>query len=435
MVTVTNFEYIGPKSATPTSTPNKANATSKSSFAQTLQETSSQPKATEKTDASAKTDAPIKPEHVEASEESVDTDAKAPVLSLEYLLASTKVDEKTSTEGAIDISALFQATTAEELTKLLGGKALVEGEQLTLSNVASALGMTETDLQSLIAKLTGSEQQANDVWDALSKVDQNLFPILQQLAASINGHAEATLSRKEAQQAVSFLKLIDLAAPKTDLLLNQQLQTAQTKNWLANLSSQITTKTVEKEVAFPFAKMAMRFQTAVTENTQTNQVNAQQVPTSKVQTFTIQLPANATPQSQSAKFVEEFQSVLNRAQFASNAAGTRLLIKLYPENLGTIRIELVQKDGILSAKLLASNAMGKQMLDSTLNQLKQGFANQSIQVDRIDVAQAISEPNKGERQFNQQQPNNQQRTTEEEQQQHKEDELKSFEDILAEMEE
>ena len=70
---------------------------------------------------------------------------------------------------------------------------------------------------------------------------------------------------------------------------------------------------------------------------------------------------------------------------------TKLSIKLYPENLGTIRIELVQQNGILTARLLASTALGRELLDSNAHQLKQAFVQQNIQVERLDIAQSLQD--------------------------------------------
>ncbi|MFP3499343.1 flagellar hook-length control protein FliK, partial [Pseudomonas sp. SIMBA_059] len=66
-------------------------------------------------------------------------------------------------------------------------------------------------------------------------------------------------------------------------------------------------------------------------------------------------------------------------------------MKLYPENLGSIRIEIFQKDGVLSARLLASTSQAKELLDSQVHQLKTAFAQQNIQMDRIDIAQSLQE--------------------------------------------
>lgn len=365
------------------------------------------------------------------------SDNKAKPLTLDFLLPSAKVDEQLTGEEVVDFSALFQMTDIQKLIATMGGQQLAEGEQLTMQNVAQALGMTEQDLQSLLAKLTDQVAPSTNLWEALSQIDSKLNAVLQNIASAMKGHNDAKFTKQEAKSAIAFMKVIELAGPKTDLLLKQELAVSQTKDWLSTLASQAPVKSATSETTLPFAKTMMKFQLNSSESTtqQPTTVNSAQLSAVPKTTFSIVLPANATPQSQSAKFVEEFQNVLNRAQFASNAAGTRLLIKLYPENLGTIRIELVQKDGMLSAKLLASNALGKQMLDSTLHQLKQGFTNQNIQLDRIDVAQALSEPSKGERghQFGQQ--SSQQNQKEEDDHQTSKEQLKSFDQLLAEMEE
>lgn len=409
------------------------NPSSTANFSNTLQATSKKLDRNEIPTEIEKTSSTAIEQEVGVTEVSTNEE-KSPVLSLEYLLAATKVGKEEIAEEAIDFSALFQVSSIEELTKLLGGNVLPEGEQLTLPLVANALGMTEENLQQLISKLTGNQQQATDLWAMLNKVDQNLFPALQQLASAINGHSEATLNKKEAQQAVALIKMVQLAGPKTDLALKQESLIAQTKNWLSTLASQVTTKTAEKEVSLPFAKSVIRLQNPVDATQQATSIAQTNTLSGKVETVTIQLPSNASPTSQAAKFVEEFQSVMNRAQFANNAAGMRLLIKIYPENLGTIRVELVQKDGVLSAKLLASNALGKQMLDSTLHQLKQGLANQNIQLDRVDVAQSLSEPSKSDRghQFGQQTGHN--HRSEQDEEQKNVEESASFEELLAGLE-
>ncbi|RKJ06733.1 flagellar hook-length control protein FliK, partial [Butyricicoccus sp. 1XD8-22] len=62
-----------------------------------------------------------------------------------------------------------------------------------------------------------------------------------------------------------------------------------------------------------------------------------------------------------------------------------------PENLGSIRIEIMQQDGVLSARLLATTQAAKELLDGQLHQLKSAFAHANIQMDRIDIAQSLQE--------------------------------------------
>lgn len=426
MVTIVAVDSLNQPSK-PTSTANSS--TKNDVFANTLQQAQT---------ATSKSDAKVEEQKVDSTvSEDTTSDKKTQPLTLEFLLPSAKVDEQKVNEEVVDFTALFQITDVQKLIVSMGGQPLAEGEQLSIENVAQALGMTEKELQSLVMKLTDQVAPTTNLWEALSQMDSKLNAVLQNIASAMKGHGDSKLTKQEAKSAIALLKVVELAGPKTDLLLKQELAVSQTKDWLATLATQAPVKSAQAESTLPFAKTLMKFQLNQTELTtqQATSVNSAQPTVAPKTTFTIVLPANATPQSQSAKFVEEFQNVMSRAQFASNAAGTRLLIKLYPENLGTIRIELVQKDGMLSAKILASNALGKQMLDSTLHQLKQGFTNQNIQLDRVDVAQALSEPSKGERsqQFGQQ--SSQQNHKEEDDQQASPEQLKSFDQLLAEMEE
>src|SRR5690606_18063617 len=97
--------------------------------------------------------------------------------------------------------------------------------------------------------------------------------------------------------------------------------------------------------------------------------------------------------------------------------------------------ELIQKDGMLTAKILASTALGKEMLDSSSNQLRQGFTSQNIQLEKLEITQALQESTRQEKNqdfqhsFKQQQEQQQQEHSTEEL-----DEQTSFQEYLEEME-
>ena len=52
---------------------------------------------------------------------------------------------------------------------------------------------------------------------------------------------------------------------------------------------------------------------------------------------------------------------------------------------------------MLTAKILASTALGKELLDSSSNQLKQSFVSQNIQLDKFEITQALQDTNRQER--------------------------------------
>ena len=92
----------------------------------------------------------------------------------------------------------------------------------------------------------------------------------------------------------------------------------------------------------------------------------------------------------SEQFVKSFENILSKANF-SNANGVqKLLIRLNPENLGSLRIELIQKDGTMVAKILATTAQAKELLDRQVQGLKHAFMNQNIQVEKIEISQQMS---------------------------------------------
>nr|WP_255550930.1 flagellar hook-length control protein FliK [Sporosarcina sp. E16_8] len=91
------------------------------------------------------------------------------------------------------------------------------------------------------------------------------------------------------------------------------------------------------------------------------------------------------------------QTIFKRSNFGQTGGTNRLLIKLYPEHLGQVRIELLQVNGIMTARILASTALGKEMLDSQLHQLRSAFLQQNLQVERIDVSQTLQDSTKNDR--------------------------------------
>ena len=91
--------------------------------------------------------------------------------------------------------------------------------------------------------------------------------------------------------------------------------------------------------------------------------------------------------------IREFEQILARAQFSQTPNGTRLSIKLFPENLGTLQVELTQKDGVLIANLITSSNRAKQLIESQLHSLRQSFVHQNVQVEKIEITFSQNEMN------------------------------------------
>ncbi|MGE7779130.1 flagellar hook-length control protein FliK [Peribacillus sp. NPDC097264] len=90
------------------------------------------------------------------------------------------------------------------------------------------------------------------------------------------------------------------------------------------------------------------------------------------------------------EFVKRFESILNKSNFSGTNGVNKLLIRLNPEHLGSLRIELIQKDGLMTARILATTAHAKDMLENQVRGLKQAFSGQNIQIEKIEIAQAFN---------------------------------------------
>lgn len=365
----------------------------------------------------------------------------------QILSSSTQSNQSAQTtpnNELADLQQVLNADSLEEVLDLLGiphddgllilqlgedGKAVSMDEMLDLDNILNALGIDDEQLQKIVQQLLGEEKEASDVWELLSLVDAQA-PILQaQIGAALQGEGQVT--PKEATQLLQVLKLAQLVGQKSDLTAPQENLLTTVKSLLTTLQTQVETiqVTTTKSTGTLSLQGFQQVQMTKQSETSSNEMVTPQTVQTKPDTFQVTLPT-AKP-AQSEALLKEMQAIINRAQI-SNAQGiTRLTIKLYPENLGTIRIELVQNDGVLTARLLASTAHGREMLDSQAHQLKQAFVQQNIQVDRLDIAQSLQDADRQQRDqnffnnfFRQQQDEDQQQKTEDD------DEEMSFSDYL-----
>ncbi|WP_052130318.1 flagellar hook-length control protein FliK [Ureibacillus sinduriensis] len=333
---------------------------------------------------------------------------------------------------------LLSANTMEEVVDLLEiphdegllaiqvgeeGQLLSFDEMMNLDNLLSVLGIEPAQLADTLEQLTGVKVEAtNDVWQLINSALIQDTEIVQQLVTALQGEHKVT--PKQAEQLVQFMKLAQVSGKNTDLLSNQLSALEQIDQMLRSIAKLVPSQSIvpTNQIAeTPTGKVNLQgFEQIVqkimkttetveiTDTTETSKTTHNSVAitssiTNTPKTITITLPAQKGAQSEA--LAKEIQNLLNRSQISSSPGTTKLLLKLYPENLGSIRIEIMQQDGVLSARMLTTTAIGKELLDSQLHQLKNAFANANIQMDRIDIAQSLQETDrnlKDQSQFGQQ---------------------------------
>lgn len=79
------------------------------------------------------------------------------------------------------------------------------------------------------------------------------------------------------------------------------------------------------------------------------------------------------------------KQVVNQVKLTMKNDVTSLQMQLYPEHLGKVSIQVVSKNGVLTAQIAAENEVAKAALESQLASLKESFDSQGIKVQSVEV--------------------------------------------------
>ncbi len=129
------------------------------------------------------------------------------------------------------------------------------------------------------------------------------------------------------------------------------------------------------------------------------------------------------------QFVQQFTEIMQSSKFTTTSTGTQqLIIRLNPDNLGSITVKLVHENGEMTAKIIASSTSAKELIESNLQQIRHVIPTQNIVVEKFDVL--TQQPQS-------QQPNfqkEQQRPQEQDVKENKDEEenTSAFDDVLEE---
>ncbi len=97
-----------------------------------------------------------------------------------------------------------------------------------------------------------------------------------------------------------------------------------------------------------------------------------------------------TLSDQQQQFIRQFQYVIQRHAALTAQAGTgetTLSIKLHPEHLGRLDIQIVRIEGALIARILTGSQASRELIESQLSHLRHAFLQQQLNVERIEVAE------------------------------------------------
>ncbi|MFD1928700.1 flagellar hook-length control protein FliK [Sporosarcina siberiensis] len=349
-----------------------------------------------------------------------------------------------------------ESSTDSELLAILNAKTL---EELTTALNATSEGLEDNEkIDDLLKMIDFESLEVNpqslmdSIIPLLDAIDALTPQFFNNLLASLEGNGE--MPKDQAIELLAFLKTIEVSALKTDLYVKQEQQVFNLQSMLTTVANEFETnlnvKSLAKIELAQLPQQVVRFvvQSDVNQDSNNNDSNPKETTkdtqlqsmgaaSSHMSIFKSDLSATEVENRNNARnetLMKELQNILKRSNFGQAGGTNRLLVKLNPEHLGQVRIELIQINGIMTARILASTALGKEMLDSQLHQLKASFQQQNLQVDRIDVSQTLQDTTRNGRDqaFNQHFKQDQE-TAEQQQSQNPEDEM-TFQEYMIELE-
>ncbi|MGG1480317.1 flagellar hook-length control protein FliK [Bacillus smithii] len=290
-------------------------------------------------------------------------------------------------------------------------------------------------VEQLIAVLEGLVALPIDQW---KKLDPNVMvPLFAAAKQLTNLDSKAQLSPNVSESVHWIQKLLSEISQKVETETveadNQQLAILK-KAYSHYVEPQTTDGEKELSGREPVAKWGESAKEIQPLNEHEASLNSSLQSNTAKAGETISVPLQSNPKLMNLQqFIDKFRQILEKSQFAKQPNANTLMIKLYPENLGTLRIELQQKEGVVTARILASAQTVKELIDSNIASLKQAFTQQNISVDKVEIVFHQPEldtyhrdSSEGGRQEQRQQPQKQ-----------KDDEKesdRSFEELLINME-
>lgn len=86
------------------------------------------------------------------------------------------------------------------------------------------------------------------------------------------------------------------------------------------------------------------------------------------------------------QILEQLNNIMKQSKFSSSPNGTsQLFIKLNPAHLGSLIIKLTETNGEMIARIIASSATAKEVIESNLNNLKHVLTTQNINVEKFEI--------------------------------------------------
>jgi flagellar hook-length control protein FliK len=223
--------------------------------------------------------------------------------------------------------------------------------------------------------------KAAKVYSLLSNQDGSVKELLAGLLDSVQEQIQGAVQNEQTQSKHTYLQ-----NTFSQLVSEMNEQTQSKHTYLQNTFSQLVSEMNEQTTG---TSQSDRLKTANRlTDWNTNNPFLQQM--SKPEQLTMMVDGTAKSVSVN-DLIQQFETILSKSQFSKMGGMQKLFIKLNPEHLGSISIELTQKGQGITARILTTTEAAKEALELHLHNLKHAFEAQNIKVDNVEVGQQSSQ--------------------------------------------
>ncbi len=281
--------------------------------------------------------------------------------------------------------------------------------------------LTLEDLQAMLLKLSEASEEVKALLEELDleldtdmdletlttdelaqlSVLAQLQPLLEQVAPLLKKLDDGNLASKDWLKLLNQFETLPNDVKQT---LSSKLLTEENQNLLKEMMtkfqsrmalsekgyvthSKVTTDDISKWLSQALERQSGKSQPTFGEAFATSKGSQ------PLEQLTIHLSQSASSNQQTLnqELVEQFEAVLQKMQVGKNLLGQQQIkLQLNPNNLGQITVEMMEIDGEMFVKLIASSDMAKEALEANMKELRHMFSPHQVIVEQEEQASVVN---------------------------------------------
>lgn len=306
---------------------------------------------------------------------------------------SIKKDEKLSEEQIASVSDTVVAQLKEAIQEKFG----ITGEEL--AQTMEEIGISDENLldisgiTKLVMNLDGIEKQADiltnpdfatDVKEILAKLDDIKSDVYSKIPGEQEIQPEEIIqtadTKGEAVTGNSALEETSETVQESETDKEDVYVSTETTDELSEevKENQTTTGNSESE-----SEGLLKHDDSAKQNHEADKIDG--IQNVQPQDFAARLTEDLSAKVGEKQATEIVRQVVEQIQMQSKPGMTSMEMQLYPEHLGKVLIQVVSREGSITAQITAESEAAKNALETQLTLLKENLNNQGLKIENVEV--------------------------------------------------